>query len=132
MALTPLLLVLLLFVASSSGLRRPISQPNHERWGRRQVLLSPVVTALSSALSTAELANAAAAPTDRAAPTVTDREYFDIRVITRYDVEVLEDAALRGRFIFSLFGKDAPRGVEKFLQFVEGVCSCHSRTLQPE
>jgi len=55
-----------------------------------------------------------------AAGKVTDRVFFDVRVITRYDVEVLEDAALRGRLVFSLFGNDAPKTVQKFLEFVDG------------
>ena len=51
---------------------------------------------------------------------VTDRVFIDIRIIQRYDVEVLEDAAVRGRLVFGLFGREAPLGTKKFLEFVDG------------
>ena len=55
-----------------------------------------------------------------ATPKVTDRIFLDIRVVQRYDVEVLEDASVRGRLTFGLFGDDAPLGAKKFLSFVDG------------
>lgn len=39
---------------------------------------------------------------------------------TRLQVEVLEDAAVRGRLVLGLYGRDAPRAVERFLEFVQG------------
>ena len=51
---------------------------------------------------------------------VTDRVFLDISIIKRYDVEVLEDAATRGTLTFGLFGDAAPKGVAKFLDFVDG------------
>ena len=60
------------------------------------------------------------AATVAAAPKVTDRIYLDIRVIQSFDVEVLEDASVRGRLTFGLFGDDAPLGTKKFLSFVDG------------
>jgi cyclophilin family peptidyl-prolyl cis-trans isomerase len=53
-------------------------------------------------------------------PKVTDKCFLDIRIIQRYDVEVLEDAATRGRFELELYGDAAPMGVTKFLEFIDG------------
>ena len=50
-----------------------------------------------------------------APPRVTDRVFLDIRIIQQYDVEVLEDASIRGRLTFDLYGDVAPLGVKKFL-----------------
>ena len=51
---------------------------------------------------------------------VTDRVFLDVRVIQRYDVAVLEDAAVRGRMAFGLFGEEAPLGTRKWLEFATG------------
>lgn len=55
-----------------------------------------------------------------AGPVVTDRIFMDIRIIERYDEDVLEDSAVRGQLVFGLFGRDAPLGTKKFLEFVDG------------
>ena len=58
---------------------------------------------------------------------MTDRVFIDVRVIQRFanppnmpPLEVLEDAAVRGRMVFGLYGDDSPKGVERFLSFVTG------------
>lgn len=43
-----------------------------------------------------------------------------VRIIERFDVEVLEDAAIRGRLVFGLYGRDAPQGVSRFVSFIDG------------
>lgn len=62
-----------------------------------------------------------------AGPRVTQRVFIDVRVIQRFanppnmpPLEVLEDAAVRGRMVFGLYGEDSPKGVERFLSFVTG------------
>jgi len=45
---------------------------------------------------------------------------MDIRIIQRFDVEVLEDAAVRGRMVFGLYNEAAPLGTERFVNFVQG------------
>lgn len=59
-------------------------------------------------------------PGPAAAAAVTTRCYLDVRVINRYDVAVLEDAATRGRITLGLFGRDAPLGAARFLEFISG------------
>ena len=67
-------------------------------------------------------ASAALVPATTARPAsqaqVTSKIFLDVRIIKRFDVEVLEDAAIRGRIVIGLFGKDAPLAVERFLNFV--------------
>ena len=92
---------------------------------RRDALLRPLLAAaLSSNVVNPPWSRAAEyAPTvskTTAAAKVTQRAYLDIRIIKRFDVEVLEDAAIRGRLTFNLFGNDAPKGTTKFLEFIEG------------
>eukprot|EP00316_Scyphosphaera_apsteinii_P001394 CAMPEP_0119302834 /NCGR_PEP_ID=MMETSP1333-20130426/4365_1 /TAXON_ID=418940 /ORGANISM="Scyphosphaera apsteinii, Strain RCC1455" /LENGTH=301 /DNA_ID=CAMNT_0007305311 /DNA_START=183 /DNA_END=1088 /DNA_ORIENTATION=- len=53
-------------------------------------------------------------------PAVTARCFLDLRIIQRFDVEVLEDAAVRGRMVFGLFGVDAPAGVSRYMDFITG------------
>ena len=60
------------------------------------------------------------APAATASASVTKRVFVDIRIIQSYSVEVLEDAAVRGRLVFGLFGDDSPKGVDKFLKFTTG------------
>ena len=70
------------------------------------------------------LAASASAPTPALATSLaasaTARAYLDLRIIERFDVEVLEDAATRGRLTIALFGKDAPVGVARFVEFLTG------------
>ena len=68
----------------------------------------------------------AAVPTSRA--TVTQRVYLDVRIIKSFQVEVLEDAAIRGRLVIGLFGKDAPNSVDRFLDFVKGTIGQYQRS----
>eukprot|EP00967_Tisochrysis_lutea_P017239 scaffold19515_cov31-Tisochrysis_lutea.AAC.1 len=86
--------------------------------GRRELLHAiPLVAAgLSTQLAPPIAAHAASG----SAAKVTDRVFMDVRVIQRYDVEVLEDAAVRGRIVFGLFGADAPQAVQRFLDFTKG------------
>lgn len=62
------------------------------------------------------------APSMTASAKVTKRVFVDVRIIQSYVPEsgVLEDAAVRGRLVFGLFGDDSPKGVEKFLGFTTG------------
>jgi len=61
-----------------------------------------------------------AAPRAPAAAAITQRAFLDVRIIERFDVEVLEDAAIRGRLVFGLYGRDAPQGVSRFVSFIDG------------
>ena len=49
---------------------------------------------------------------------VTSKVFFDVRIITDYTNEVLEDASKRGRIVIGLYGKDSPKTVAEFLKFV--------------
>lgn len=51
---------------------------------------------------------------------ITDRVFIDVRIIQRFDVEVLEDAAVRGRMVVGLYGEAAPKAVKEFISFVRG------------
>lgn len=53
-------------------------------------------------------------------PKATTRAFMDVRIIQRFDVEVLEDAAVRGRMVFDLYGDAAPRGTDRFADFIKG------------
>ena len=97
----------------------------------REALLRPLLAAalagnvglLHPARSSAaegQTASYAPVASSTASAKVTKRVYFDLRIIKRFDVEVLEDAAVRGRLTFNLFGDDAPKGTTKFVEFVEG------------
>ena len=101
----------------------------------RASVVRPLITAALASIGTQlQPLSAAAAPTptsaksDLAAPAITDRVYLDLRIINRFDVEVLEDAATRGRLVIGLFGTDAPQGVERFLEFVDGTVGQYSKT----
>ena len=59
---------------------------------------------------------------------ITDRAYLDLRIIQSFDVEVLEDASVRGRLTLGLFGQDAPLGVARFLEFVKGTVGQYAAT----
>lgn len=59
---------------------------------------------------------------------VTDRIFLDVRIIQRYDIDVLEDAAIRGRLTFGLFGTEAPQATKKFLEFVDGTTGQFSKS----
>ena len=92
-------------------------------FSRRAVHALLAGAAASAAQGPAAAVSAAATavqPSSTLAAKVTDRVFLDIRIIQRYDVEVLEDAAIRGRLTFGLFGRDAPLGTKKFLEFVDG------------
>ena len=80
-------------------------------------LLAPLLAAAASKVGQSRVAAAAPAATR---PAITQRIFLDLRVITRFDVEVLEDAAVRGRMVFGLYGDAAPLGVAKFVDFVDG------------
>jgi cyclophilin family peptidyl-prolyl cis-trans isomerase len=88
---------------------------HHGGSSRRHVLSTAALA--SGAAAWPELATAA---TEGGRAKVTDRVFLDIRVITSYDVEVLEDAAVRGRLTIGLFGDDSPLGSKKFLEFIDG------------
>lgn len=120
-----------------------VQPPSWPTCARRELLAPLLVGCLASvtspepALASTSTTNSlqASAPTTNsflnpsaAAATVTDRVFLDIRIIQRYDVEVLEDAAIRGRLTFNLFGKDAPRGTRKFLDFVDGTVGQFARS----
>jgi hypothetical protein len=49
---------------------------------------------------------------------ITTKIYMDLRILKDYSKEVLEDGAVRGRLIIGLYGRDAPKTVEHFLQFL--------------
>jgi cyclophilin family peptidyl-prolyl cis-trans isomerase len=69
----------------------------------------------------APLANPAAkVPLANPASKVTSKVFIDLRVIKSYDVEVLEDAAVRGRLVIGLFGSEAPQAVNRYLEFIKG------------
>ncbi|EOD15059.1 hypothetical protein EMIHUDRAFT_434219 [Emiliania huxleyi CCMP1516] len=88
---------------------------------RRAVLVGGALGCLVPQPSPA--ASPAAAPAAASAPAaVTDRGFIDLRVIRSFDVDsgVLEDAAVRGRVQFELYGNDAPKAVERFKGFVKG------------
>ena len=73
----------------------------------------------ASAIAAASPSSTAAARSTTEA-VVTQRIFLDLRIIKRFDVEVLEDAAVRGRIVVGLYGKDAPKASARFLEFVEG------------
>ena len=82
-------------------------------------LLAAALTSIAGLDKSAALVPATAArPASQAQ--VTSKIFLDVRIIKRFDVEVLEDAAIRGRIVIGLFGKDAPLAVERFLNFVNG------------
>ena len=98
---------------------------------RRSALAAAFATAATCQGAQAETATAAppsmAPAVNSAAPRVTNRVFIDVRVIQRFanppnmpPLEVLEDAAVRGRMVFGLYGEDSPKGVERFLSFVSG------------
>ena len=86
----------------------------------RRALLSAATAALSAPqlLSVAPALAATTKATDSAVATA--RGFLDLRIIQRFDVEVLEDAAVRGRLEFEIFGDDAPAAAANFLSFVRG------------
>jgi len=88
-----------------------LSRAGQGRSSRRSLLASGLVLGAGGVASAAPVA---------ATPKVTDRIFLDIRVVQRYDAEVLEDVSVRGRLTFGLFGDDAPLGSKKFLSFVDG------------
>ena len=97
--------------------------PVHRAWPRREVLQ---LAGAAGALGVGRPALAAGIAT---VPKVTDRVFLDLRIIQRYDVEVLEDASVRGRLTIGLFGDDAPLGVKKFLSFIDGNPGSFAQTL---
>jgi len=48
---------------------------------------------------------------------ITAKVFLDLRILTDYNKEVLEDGAVRGRVIIGLYGDEAPKTVKHFLQF---------------
>ena len=90
--------------------------------------LTTVATCQGAQADTVTAAPPSVAPAvNSAGPRVTDRVFIDVRVIQRFanppnmpPLEVLEDAAVRGRMVFGLYGDDSPKGVERFLSFVTG------------
>ena len=64
-------------------------------------------------------APAAAAPSTKDA-VVTSKVFLDLRIIKRFDVEVLEDAAIRGRLVIGLYGNDAPKATQRFIEYCTG------------
>lgn len=70
----------------------------------------------------APISSPVAKVTDISSPVanVTDKVFIDLRVIKSYDVEVLEDAAIRGRLVIGLFGSDAPEAVKRYMEFIQG------------
>ena len=98
--------LLVLHALTVEALRTPPSS-----FSRRSLLASSGLVLGAGGVSAATVA---------APPKVTDRIFLDIRVIQSFDVEVLEDASVRGRLTFGLFGDDAPLGTKKFLSFVDG------------
>lgn len=50
---------------------------------------------------------------------ITAKVFFDVRIIKDYTKEVLEDGVQRGRIVFGLYGKAAPKTVTQFLTFVQ-------------
>ena len=101
-------------------------------WLRRDLVAPLAALALTTAPPLRDTAFAAVAPAafdaSKPADVVTDRVFLDIRIIQSYSVEVLEDAAVRGRLSIDLFGKSAPLGVKKFLEFVDGDAGQFKRT----
>ena len=98
---------------------------------RRSALAAAFTTATTcqgaQAVTTAVAPPVVAPGVNPAAPRVTTRVFLDVRVIQRFanppgspPLEVLEDAAVRGRLVFGLYGENAPAGVERFLSFVTG------------
>ena len=85
----------------------------------RRAVLTAATAALSAPVTPAPPALAATTKaTDSAVATA--RGFLDLRIIQRFDVEVLEDAAVRGRLEFEIFGDDAPAAAANFLSFVRG------------
>jgi len=83
---------------------------------RRELLAATLLSTASVPLG----GPAHAAVAGGLAAQVTTRCFLDVRIIQSYQVEVLEDAATRGRLVFGLFGTAAPKGVAKFLDFTDG------------
>ena len=102
--------------------------PHIMRLPRRDALLKPfLAAALASPAALFDPRAATAATLPAAAPrkptteaAVTQKVFLDLRIIKRFDVEVLEDAAVRGRLEIGLFGKDAPLATKRFIEFIEG------------
>ena len=104
----------------------------------RQALVRPLLAAAISGLGgfvgiggpaiAADAPAVVAAPPSTANAVVTQRVYLDLRIITRFDVEVLEDAAVRGRLVLGLYGKDAPLAVERFVEFVQGTTGQYAKS----
>ena len=102
----------------------------------RRDFLAPLAAALAmgppyagpAAFAAAPAAPASVIDASKPADAVTDRVFLDIRIIQSYSVEVLEDAAVRGRLTINLFGRSAPKGVKKFLEFVDGDPGQFART----
>lgn len=91
----------------------------------RSDFLRPLLLgALASPLVPPPASVAAAA----ARPVITDKVYLDLRIIKRYDVEVLEDSAVRGRLTLGLYGKEAPLGVARYLEFIDGTPGQYARS----
>ena len=119
-------------LSACSGSRPPArAVPLASSVSRRSALAAAFTTAATCQGAQAETATAAppsvAPAVSSAGPRVTQRVFIDVRVITRFNnppnmppLEVLEDAAVRGRMVFGLYGDDSPKGVERFLSFVTG------------
>jgi len=111
------MLALLLLLHDALALR-----PSSNSLGRRPLVhLALASAAVGSDGSASHAAVVAPDKAQKAAPpTVTQKVFLDLRIITRFDVEVLEDAAVRGRLVCGLYGKDAALGAERFVDFVRG------------
>jgi cyclophilin family peptidyl-prolyl cis-trans isomerase len=57
-------------------------------------------------------------PRDR--PLTAQRAFLDLRIITCFDAQVLEDCALRGRLVLSLYTEEAPAATARFEEFCLG------------
>jgi len=87
--------------------------------GRRDFLATALLMSAVTPMSPVGLLPASAAAVATSTK-VTQKAYLDVRIIQRYDVEVLEDAATRGQLTIGLFGDASPKGVDKFLLFIDG------------
>ena len=96
----------------------------------RNTLFRPLLAAAISQLSQHTLPASALqpAPTQAVPAEVTARVFLDLRIINSFSVEVLEDAATRGRVVIGLFGKDAPLAVQRFIEFTQGTVGQYSQT----
>ena len=95
----------------------------------RPLLAAALVSVIPQPLLPAQaITSAAPAITSAAPPAITNRVFLDVRIINRFDVEVLEDAATRGRITIGLYGKEAPQGAARFLEFIDGTVGQYGKS----